>query len=142
VRYHETFVTVRFNEVDSYQVAWHGHYVAWMEIGRNSLSRQFGLGPDDLAGLSYMGPVVSLELKYLRPARFNDEVRICTLFEGDEAAMLSFRCEMLASDGERLASGLVRHVLTDSCGVMQYRLPEEIDERVARMKAWLAGDAE
>ncbi len=142
MRYHETVITVRFNEVDSYSVAWHGHYVAWMEIGRNSLSRQFGLAPDDLLKLAYLGPVVSLELKYLRPARFNDKVRICTRLEGDEVGMLCFRCEMLASDGERLASGVVKHVLTDSAGALQYRLPEEIEDRVARMKDWLAGDAE
>ncbi len=68
MRAHETTITVRFNEVDAYRVAWHGHYVAWMEIGRNNLSGQFGLGPDDLLALAARAPVVSLELKYLRPA--------------------------------------------------------------------------
>ena len=30
MRYHETGITVRFNEIDAYRVAWHGHYVAWI----------------------------------------------------------------------------------------------------------------
>ena len=30
VNYHETRIKVRFNEVDAYRIAWHGHYVAWM----------------------------------------------------------------------------------------------------------------
>ena len=43
MRYHETKITVRFNEIDAYRVAWHGHYVAWMEIGRNALAGRFDL---------------------------------------------------------------------------------------------------
>jgi len=137
VKKHETIITVRFNEVDAYRVAWHGHYVSWMEIGRNNLSGQFGLGPDDLIELGYMGPVVSLELKYLRSALFNDVVTVRTWLEDDAAAMLRFRCEMLSAGGQRLASGVVSHALTDLNGVLQYRLPDEIEQRVAGMRAWL-----
>ncbi|QOX79247.1 acyl-CoA thioesterase [Trichlorobacter lovleyi] len=137
MRAHETTITVRFNEVDAYRVAWHGHYVAWMEIGRNNLSGQFGIGPDDLLALGCQGPVVSLELKYLRPARFHDVVTVRTWLEDEATAMLRFRCEMLSADGQRLASGLVCHALTDLQGVLQYRLPAEIEQRVAAMRAWL-----
>lgn len=136
MKVHKTTITVRFNEVDAYRVAWHGHYVAWMEIGRNNLSAQFRLGPDDLLGLGYMGPVVTLELKYLRPALFNDVVTVRTWLEDDAAAMLRFRCEMLSSGGQRLAGGLVCHALTDLNGVLQYRLPPEISQRLDRMKDW------
>lgn len=137
MRVHETSITVRFNEVDAYRVAWHGHYVAWMEMGRNNLSMQFGIGPDDLLALGFQGPVVSLEVKYLRPALFNDVVTVRTWLEDDAVAMLRFRCEMLSSEGEKLASGLVCHALTDMNGVLQYRLPSEIEQRVASMRAWL-----
>ncbi|MCE1227338.1 MAG: acyl-CoA thioesterase [Geobacteraceae bacterium] len=138
MRVHETSITVRFNEVDAYRVAWHGHYVAWMEIGRNNLSMQFGIGPDDLLALGYQGPVVSLELKYLRPALFNDVVTVRIWLEDDAAAMLRFRCEMLSCDGKKLASGLVCHALTDMNGVLQYRLPPEIEQRVNNMRGWFA----
>ena len=137
MRTHETTIIVRFNEVDAYRVAWHGHYVSWMEIGRNNLSGQFGLGPEDLMKLGYQGPVVSLELKYLRPALFNDLVTVRTWLEDDTAAMLRFRCEMLSADGKRLASGLVSHALIDLEGALQYRLPQEVEQRVAQMRNWL-----
>lgn len=133
----ETEITVRFNEVDSYQVAWHGHYVAWMEVGRLRLSQRFGLAPQDLVELGYIGPVVQLDVKYLRPARFHDVVTVRTWLEDEATAMLRFRCEMLSADGQRLASGQVCHALTDLQGVLQYRLPAEIEQRVAAMRAWL-----
>lgn len=134
----ETTIQVRFNEVDAYRVAWHGHYVCWMEIGRNNLSCKFGIGPDDLMQLGYQGPVVSLELKFLRPARFNDCVTIRTTLDDLDTAMLRFRCEIASATGARLATGVVQHALIDRDGVLQYRMPQEIAERVARMRAWLS----
>ncbi len=83
MRYHETEITVRFNEVDAYRVAWHGHYVAWMEIGRNALAGMFGLDAEQLEQLGYLGPVVSLEVKYLRPARFKDVITVRTTSASD-----------------------------------------------------------
>ena len=51
MKYHETPVRVRFNEVDAYHVAWHGHYVTWMEIGRNDLAGRFDLNADQVDAL-------------------------------------------------------------------------------------------
>lgn len=139
MRVHETVVTVRFYEVDSYRVAWHGHYVGWMEAGRNELSAKFDLDPDHLLELGFIGPVVALEIKYLRPARYNDRITVRTTLEDSETAILKFRSEILASDGKRLASGFVSHALTDSNGVLLYRVPRVISERITRMKNWLIG---
>lgn len=135
----ETELTVRFNEVDSYQVAWHGHYVGWMEIGRMALARRFGLDPFQLAELGYLGPVVQLELKYLRPAHCNDLLTVRTSLEPSEAANLIFVCEILGSDGVRLAHGRTVHALTDRDGVLQFRLPAEVAERVAELQRWATG---
>src|SRR5574342_446220 len=97
--YHETPITVRFNEIDAYQVAWHGHYVAWLEIGRNELAGRFGLDADQLPAAGYLGPVVPLELKYLRPARFNDEVTVRTTLHRTETPTLEFHPAIIAAAG-------------------------------------------
>ncbi len=135
----ETEITVRFNEVDAYQIAWHGHYVSWMEIGRLALARRFGLDPFQLTELGYLGPVVQLELKYLRPARFNDTLTIRTTLEPSDAATLIFINDIIARDGSRLASGRLVHALTDLDGTLQLRLPESVSERLARMQQWASG---
>lgn len=140
MRWDETEITVRFNEVDSYQVAWHGHYVAWMEVGRLQLSQRFGLAPVQLMELGYVGPVVQLDIKYLRPARYGDQLLVRTTLESSETAALSFKSEIMSKEGVRLASGRVVHALTDTDGVLQFRLPKLIAQRVAQMQAWLAGE--
>lgn len=136
----ETTITVRFNEVDAYQVAWHGHYVGWLEIGRMALARRFGLDPFQLAELGLLGPVVQLELKYLRPARCNDVLTIRTSLEPCETAQLIFVSEIIAPGGSRLASGRTVHALTDLAGTLQFRLPEQVAQRVAALQRWAAGE--
>ena len=44
----ESRLKVRFCEVDSYQMVWHGHYITWFEVGRNELASRFGLDPEHL----------------------------------------------------------------------------------------------
>jgi len=137
MKYHETAITVRFNEIDAYRVAWHGHYVAWMEIGRNALAGQFDLDAFQLAAAGYMGPVVALELKFLRPARFNDEVTICTSLRRVETPTLEFITTIVGPDGKKLATGTTTHALTDMDGVLQFQLPPLIAERVNRLLTWM-----
>ncbi len=137
MKYHETKLIVRFNEIDAYRMAWHGHYVAWMEFGRNALAVQFGLDAFQLAETGYLGPVVALELKFLRPARFNDELTIRTNLRRTETATLKFATTILGPDRSKLATGSATHVLTDMAGVLQYQLPPVIAERVNRLLVWL-----
>lgn len=138
MKYHETRLQVRFNEIDSYKVAWHGHYVAWMEVGRNDLAGQFGMDALQLAELGFLGPVVNLEVKYLRPARFKDEIIIRTTLRPTETATLVFLNEIVGSDGRKLAIGVTSHALTDMYGVMQFQIPAVIAQRLDSMKKWLA----
>lgn len=141
MRYDETAIQVRFNEVDVYRVAWHGHYVGWMEIGRLALARRFGLDPFQLDELGFQGPVVQLELKYLRPARCNDSLSIRTTLEPTEAANLVFISEITGPDGQRLATGRTVHALTDRKGALQFRIPSVLEDRVKQLQQWCAGDA-
>jgi acyl-CoA thioester hydrolase len=137
MRYHETKIAVRFNEIDAYRVAWHGHYVAWMEIGRNSLAGRFDLDAFQLVAAGYLGPVVGLELKFLRPARFNDELTIQTTLRRTQTATLEFVTTIFGPDDKKLATGVTTHALTDLDGVLQFQLPPVIAERVTRLLAWL-----
>lgn len=137
MKWHETRVKVRFHEVDSYHVAWHGHYVAWMELGRNELTAPFGLDAAQISAAGYLAPVVSLELKYLKPARFGDLLTIQATLEKTETATLAFAIRIIGPDGKPCAAGKTIHAFTDMNGELQYTLPLIIRERVERLAAWL-----
>jgi hypothetical protein len=54
-----TQTTVRFSEVDSMQVVWHGEYVRYFEDGREAFGRQFtGIGYLDFYAEGYTAPIV------------------------------------------------------------------------------------
>jgi acyl-CoA thioester hydrolase len=135
MKYHETPIKVRFNEVDSYHVAWHGHYVAWMEVGRNELAGQFGLNAEQIAAAGFFAPVVALELQFKKPARFDEELRVMTTVRRTQTATLEFSCTIVGADGVPCAEGKTVHVLTDQDGILQYRLPPVLAERLEKLVA-------
>jgi acyl-CoA thioester hydrolase len=137
LNYHETVIKVRFNEVDVYHVAWHGHYVAWMEVGRSELAGQFGLDAGQLATEGYLAPVVTLELHYRKPLRYAEEACVRTTIRRTDTATLEFATWIVGTDGALAATGRTVHVLTDLEGVLQYRVPPVIAERVERLMAHL-----
>lgn len=133
---HETSIKVRFNEIDAYQVAWHGHFVTWMEVGRNELAGRFGLDAAQVAAAGYFAPVVSLELKFLRPARFAEELRVRTALKRLETAALEFASTIVGADGKVCATGRAVHTLTDHGGMLLYTIPPVIRVRIERLLAW------
>ena len=69
MRWVETTTTVRFNEVDQWGIAWHGHYFAWFELARMKVLEKFSLLPEEFTALGFIAPVVSAhcEFKKKRP---------------------------------------------------------------------------
>ena len=109
-------------------------------MGRNDLAGRFGLDAGQIAAAGYGAPVVFLELKYLRPARCGDELRVRTSLKRMETATLEFLTTIFNDDGKKCAAGRVVHDLTDSNGVLQYSLPSLIREQVERLLAWQEGE--
>jgi acyl-CoA thioester hydrolase len=108
-----------------------------MEVGRNDLAGKFGLNAEQICEAGYLAPVVALELKYKRPARFDEELRILTTVKRTETATLEFLCDIVGPDGSTCASGRSVHVLTDKNGILQFTLPPDISERIKKMHSYL-----
>ncbi len=138
MRYHETPIRVRFNEVDAYGVVWHGHYVGWFEVGRNDLTERFDMGPHQLKERNLLAPVVELSCEYKFPATFGESLLIQTTMERTEVAKLIFHYRILSqTNGKVLATGSTTHVLTDPRGNLLYRVPPEVLERIEEMRKYL-----
>ena len=75
-----TTVKVRFSEVDSMQIVWHGEYVRYFEDGRESFGKRYGLGYMDIYDEGYMVPIVDLNCQFKQPLSFGEEVIIETRY--------------------------------------------------------------
>ena len=138
MKYHETSLQVRFYEVDSYGMAWHGHYVGWFETGRNDLSKRYKIDPLHLKEMNLLAPVVELNCQFKLPASFDDTLIIQTTMERTEVAKLIFRYRVLRQEDRKvLATGSTTHVLTDLKGNLLYWAPPEVLEIIEAMQMYL-----
>ncbi len=53
-----TRVRVRFSEVDTLQIVWHGHYLEYFEDARVELGRRHGINYTDIRAAGLTAPVV------------------------------------------------------------------------------------
>jgi acyl-CoA thioester hydrolase len=130
MRYDETELRVRFNEVDSWGMVWHGHYITWFEVGRMALLGKFQLLPKDFARMGYIAPVVDLKCVFKEPAHLDEEILIRTTILKPTKAALTFRFQVQRKgDGRLLATGEETQVLLTLDGRMLYIIPQDLREK-------------
>jgi len=134
---------VRFPEVDSYGVVWHGHYVQYFEVARNALCGAFGLTPADALAHGYKVPITKVSMDLKRPARLDDRLVVTALLAPPETAKLAMAYEIRReATGELLVSGTTEQVLLDPTGQLLLTFPAPVKTLVARVLAFQRGEAE
>ena len=99
-----TPIRVRYNECDPMGVAHHTVYPAWFEIGRTELCRLSGISYRELESQGILLVVVQLSVRYRRPARYDDVLRLETTLSESTRVKLVHAYE-LKRDGVLLATG-------------------------------------
>ncbi|RZK36097.1 MAG: acyl-CoA thioesterase [Hymenobacter sp.] len=109
-----TEVKVRFNEVDSLGIAWHGHYVRYFEDGREAFGDEYGLGYLDVYRSGLATPIVKLNCDYKRPLVYGDSIVIETTFIDSPAARIHFSYKIFKlGQPELIAEGETTQVFLD-----------------------------
>ena len=75
-----TTTLIRFCEVDSLGIVWHGNYVKYLEDGREAFGHEFGLGYNDVYDFGLLIPIIKLDIDFKLPVRYGDEIVIETTF--------------------------------------------------------------
>jgi acyl-CoA thioester hydrolase len=115
---------VIFADCDPMRIMYYGNYFRLFEIGRAELFRQLGHPfPEYIARGLYLG-VIETQCRYLRPARYDDEVIIRAAVTDVGRARLTINYEVIGPDGDVLASGSTTHVVLNEAGRPQ-RIPQE-----------------
>ncbi len=108
-------VSVRYAETDMMGVVYHGSYLPWLEIGRTQLLKDHGVPYRTLEADGFFLPVVEVNMRYLRPAKYDDEVVITTILK--EKPSLRIRMEYELHRGiELIATATTMHVFIDRSG--------------------------
>jgi len=85
-----TETSVRFSEVDSIGIVWHGHFVKYLEDGRESFGRRYGLGYCDVFEQGLLTPIVKLDINYKLQVKYGESLLIETTYVKCDAAKIIF----------------------------------------------------
>ena len=86
----ETLIRVRFSEVDSMGVVWHGQYIRYFEDGREDFGNKFGISYQDFYEKGILVPIVKIDLNYKKPLIYGDTALVETRFVDCVAAKTIF----------------------------------------------------
>ena len=125
----KTEVKVRFGEVDSMGIVWHGNYVKYIEEGRESFGHKYGISYLDIYAHNVMAPVVNMNIDFKRQVHYGDKLIVETKYVDQEAAKIVFRFKIFRkSDNELVATAESTQVFIDLNREMLLYIPEFIME--------------
>jgi len=134
---------VRFPEVDSYGVVWHGHYLAYFEVARNALCTAAGLTPAEAMGAGYKVPITKASLAVKQPARLDDALLVAATLRPPETAKLVMDYEVRRLPlGELLATGTTEQVVLNRAGELLLGFPAPLKKLAERILDHQRGEAE
>jgi acyl-CoA thioester hydrolase len=108
---------VRFSDVDSLGIVWHGHYVQYFEDGREAFGKQHNLRYLDFYNQGYVVPIVNIQCDYKQVLRYGDRIIIETTYTPCESAKINFTYRLLNSvTGELVVTGSTTQVFLSKDG--------------------------
>jgi acyl-CoA thioester hydrolase len=118
-------ILVRFSEVDSMKIVWHGNYLKYFEDGRESFGLRYSIGYLDVYKHNVMIPIVKVNCSFLRPLVYGDTAIVETRFIDSEAAKIQFEYRIFRkSDMELMATGSSMQVFLTPEGELLLTSPE------------------
>ncbi len=131
--FHETHLRVRFGEIDGMGIVYHPNYLSYMEMGRTEYMRDLGISYREVEEGGIRLVVADVGVRYLKPARYDEQLVVRTFVHEVGRVRLSFRYEIRRGD-DLLATGHTVLASTDHRGRLR-RLPETLLELLGRSRA-------
>ncbi|WP_298612133.1 thioesterase family protein [uncultured Odoribacter sp.] len=83
-------IDVRFNEVDSMGIVWHGSYAKYFEDAREEFGRKYNIGYLRIFGEGFYAPLVKLDFNYKKPLVYGNKMLVEIKYLPTEAAKICF----------------------------------------------------
>ena len=134
---HHTEIEVPFFDVDVMQIVWHGHYVKYLEIARCAFLDEVGYNYTVMLKHGHAWPVVKLDLKYVRPARFGQKIRVEMAVTEYESCLRIDYILRDAESGTKLTQAHTTQVAQRlDNGEMQFQTPASWQQAVRQFKGF------
>ncbi len=130
---HEFNVRVRYSETDQMGVVYHGNYAQYFEMGRVEWLRNLGISYKWMEENGIMLPVVSLNINYKKPARYDDLLTVKTIFKSQTSVKIEFDYEIYNENKELLTIASSILVFVDMKTSRPTLPPVYVNEKLSKM---------
>lgn len=113
---HRFALTIYFEDTDAYGIVYYANYLKFMERARSDMIR--ALGVDQAAELRGSGSayaVVEVNIKYRKPARLGDDLRVASMVDQVRASSVHIQQRVMRGD-ELMAEARVTAAFLDGSG--------------------------
>ena len=129
-------VRVRYAETDAMGIVYHANYVTFFEVGRVEYLRAAGIDYRSLEDARMTGAVVEVGVRFHAPARFDDELSVCTRCATMERVRFRMEYEIWReSDRTLIVSGHTDHALLSHATLRPVRIPDHVRSGVQAFEA-------
>jgi acyl-CoA thioester hydrolase len=112
---HRSQIEVRYAETDMMGVVYHGSYLPWLEVARTALLAAEGLPYRELEASGFFLPVIEVNMRYQRPARYADVITVEAVIREKPGVRLRIDYRLFRGE-EPIATGHTVHVFIDKSG--------------------------
>lgn len=109
-------IRVRYAETDAMGIVHHANYFSWFEVARITLLDQLGLPYRQLEAEGNRLPLLGAEIRYLRPARFDDRLTVHLEIREKPGVRMTCHYRITRGEGdacEELTTGATHHCWVD-----------------------------
>ncbi len=96
---------VRYAETDQMGFAYYGNYPQYYEVARAEAMRDLGMTYREMEEKGVVMPIAKMDIKYIRPARYDDLLTIKTTVPEMPTSRMHFRYEIYNEEGTLLNIG-------------------------------------
>lgn len=126
-----TQIRVRYAETDQMNVVYHGNYAQYFEASRGEAIRGLGITYREMENAGVIMPVVELNIKYLRPAHYDDLLTVVTeLREWPTDHRIRFHHEVYNESGKLLTTGSILLYFLKASDMSKTLIPEMLAEKL------------
>ncbi len=123
-------IRIYYEDTDCGNVVYYANYLKYMERGRTEYLRERGIELDTYHRRGVLFAVAEVNVKYRRPARYNDLIDMETTLTDTSSITFVFETSFYNQKGELLANGTAKMVCIDAGTNRACKIPKELAERI------------
>lgn len=128
---HDYQKRVRYGETDQMGYLYYGQYAQYYEIGRVEMLRSLGLTYKEMEEVhGIIMPVMSLQMRYVRPAYYDELLTIRTSLRKLPDMTITFLVDMFNEAGKLVNGGSVKLCFVDRATNKSVYTPEFLLEKL------------